>query len=473
MAKSFKDAVLNQRANIIATRKVLAQSRRQGFKYTQNVLEGIFSNLRTTSNSYSAQLASDQARQLDALRRLSSRTQNRMTSIGSRTAASVRNRYGSAIAAGTDLSALSARPKAAAKALKGYSRAGNLLAQGNAAASGTLSSGLKQARAAADYALAQALQYRARNDAQLIAQQKLALGEAKLQYAAQREMAKLAARLEFENYKKKLALEDQGAQAQGQLLALGTAATDAFPLLLDYFRKSNSTVVETADGKTTVTGGLTSEDVAYLQSAGIPLGTAAASAALYMRDMGISPDSPEAQLILSMAQAMYAAGAGKPGSGLGGLGPEGQANRTQLIVDAVSQRLAQLYPQYSKYQKTIEEGLRARAALIDLSTLEAASSGEGASQAPQDTDYLGMGLGAAIGGAVLSPLGPPGIAAGAVLGGIAGTAAENLIEGMSGGTGLSQLSAEDREKLIQKLMKDHNISRAQAEAFLKQAASAL
>lgn len=196
-------------AKIRATRKLLAESRTQGFKYTNNVIDSIYGNLSTTERGLGRQLGAAQARQLSALQKLQSNAQAKNTRLVQGAQANVSKMYGSAIGAGTDFSGVKAQKKAGGLDAAGQARASGAIVSGNTAAVKIANAGVRQAEAGAKYATAEALAYRAKNDAQLIASQQFELQKMRLQN-----------QLDLQNYRKKAAIDaekDPTQQGAGTL----------------------------------------------------------------------------------------------------------------------------------------------------------------------------------------------------------------------------------------------------------------
>jgi len=398
------------KADISAARKLASQSRRKGFKYTTDVNAAIYGNLATTVSGYGRSLTAEQSRQMQALRALKANTAAREAGLAQGAADVVRSQYGSVIAGAVRPATrgLQVMAKAATKEVNAQVGAAGIVARGNEAAQATLGQGVAMANASAQYATAQALEYRAKSDAQLIASQKLELDK-----------MILANKLDLANYKAKLAMQEKaaGAGTVGQMTAVATTVSSAVPALLTSFRDvANREILKDPSDPN-------SEVIGYEAPA------PAAVAQDYMNKNGIAFDSPEGQVIMSVASAMGAAGAGTPGSDF-------SADRVGIVTEAVNQRMAMLYPQFAKSQSTID-------GLIASTATGWALQNSYAPNAPADAGGLGMfgsdkpgsvsniaggvvagaGVGATVGllGGPFAPISVPvGAAVGAVIGGLAG-----------------------------------------------------
>jgi hypothetical protein len=329
MAKSDK-LFAQAKANIITTRKLAAQARKAGFKYTTDVIGGIYGNLKTTMGGVQAALTSTQKKQLQSLQRVQARTQAITQGQVDRAKAQVAKRLGSAIAGGTSFRAVQGVAAGSAKVQKGLTQAGAILDKGSKVAMAALQEGTAQAQAAAQYATAQALTYRAKEDARLIAEKQLALKQMRLQSA-----------LDLENFKAKQdylkKLEQTGNTTTGAS-ALATSAADAFPVLQKLFNTPK-------------------EDGTYP--------TATEVVQMYIQQYGVTSQQ-ETALITALARAMYAAGAGpmSPGQLYGpGQSPE---TRQNLIVDAIMQTIIPLYGLDDKAAAAIRDMLEAKARIAAL-----------------------------------------------------------------------------------------------------------
>jgi hypothetical protein len=340
MAKSDK-LFAQAKANIITTRKLAAQARKAGFKYTTDVIGGIYGNLKTTMGGVQAALTSTQKKQLQSLQRVQARTQIITQGQVAQAKERVASRLGSATAGGTSFRAVQGVAAGSAKAQKGLTQAGAILDKGSKVAMSALQEGTAQAQAAAQYATAQALSYRAREDARLIAEKQLALKQMRLQHAQQLEQLRLQSKLDLENFKAKQdylkKLEQTGNTTTGAS-ALATSAAEAFPTLQKLFNTPKE------DGT---------------------LPNATEVVQMYAQQYGVTSEQ-ETALIKALARAMYAAGAGAAPGQLYGKGhpPE---TRQKLIVDSIMQTIIPLYGLDDKAAAAIRDMLEAKARLAALS----------------------------------------------------------------------------------------------------------
>jgi hypothetical protein len=356
MAKSDK-LFAQAKANIITTRKLAAQARKAGFKYTTDVIGGIYGNLKTTMGGVQAALTSTQKKQLQSLQRVQARTQTITQGQVAQGKERVASRLGSATAGGTSFRAVQGVAAGSAKAQKGLTQAGAILDKGSKVAMAALQEGTAQAQAAAQYATAQALTYRAKEDARLIAEKQLALKQMRLQSA-----------LDLENFKAKQdylkKLEQTGNTTTGAS-ALATSAAEAFPTLQKLFNTPK-------------------EDGTYPNATEV--------VQMYAQQYGVTSEQ-ETALITALARAMYAAGAGPVAPGqLYGPGQSPDA-RQKLIVDSIMQTIIPLYGLDDKAAAAIRDMLEAKARLAALSppfgapgtspeSIARASAGVGAAPTP-------------------------------------------------------------------------------------------
>lgn len=203
------------RARIIATRGALKADRMAGFRQTGSALDAIYGNLATTTRGIAASQTVANARTMAALERISGRAAKRATGIARSTGKAERNAYGSVAGAAADRQShgLEAAAKASALTLKGEVGAGKVGVKGAADVLGIISAGAQEAKAGAAGQLADALAYRARQDAQVIAGM---------------QQARMQANLEFQNWKRQQdylrKLEEK--DASGKLQGVGTYADE-------------------------------------------------------------------------------------------------------------------------------------------------------------------------------------------------------------------------------------------------------
>lgn len=304
MANAMKKA----RAGIKASEILLRQSRMQGYKQTNNVIDAVYGNLGTSLNGLGRQLTGAQSRQLSALKQLAQRTNKANTRQANRVMSTVANRYGSAIGGGTDFSGVQAQGKAGKTILSGEVKAGKTVGRGNTAAQSIAESGAAQAQAGAKYAASEALAYRAKNDAQLIAQQRFDLQKMRLQN-----------QLDLQNYRKKLQMQQQGDSSLHGASQLTQSATDQAIWFRQYFGSHEGATASQAF-------------VEYMQA---------------FPDTQNPDGSYTAQG--TMAQRIATAEYGLQGS---------DVTRAQE-VDQITNALQGLYPHFNKVQDTISQTIRA------------------------------------------------------------------------------------------------------------------
>lgn len=332
-----------QQANISAQRKLLNQSRGAEFKYSQDVLGGIYGNLKSTVGGFGAKLTSAQGRQLGALTQLAANQKAASGRITRGAGRAVAGNYGGVIgsAMAPALKSVAVKGKAGGKAIAGAVGGGKLLAQGNEAAMQTLGQGVQLAQAGASSNLADALRYRAKNDASLIAQEQMSLDQMRLQN-----------QLDIENYKKKLQIQEAHANGgSAGLTALATTGANATQGLFDQYNTlykddgkgglvaltdaEKQSTVHNADGTYTLADGTTTARTM----------NAAEAAQNYINTNGIQDPNQQA-VIQALSTAMYQAGVGS--------GKGTYDGNPATLTNAVSQQLAMLYPTlYAKHQKDI------------------------------------------------------------------------------------------------------------------------
>lgn len=334
-----KQSIIKIRAGNRASAQLARQATRAEFKYTMNVGDAIYGNLSTNLAGNRAALTGEQTRLAGSLQRLKANQERGSTRISNRARGEVQNAYGSAVAGGNrlNLQDVQVTGRAGSKAVGGQVAAGGILARGNEAAMTTLGQGVQMAQAGAQAQVADALAYRARNDATLAAERDNALS-----------MMVLQNKLDLENYRKKLAMQDQANNTNGQMTAVATTAAAATTGLFEQFRGwigpegvvawEDATPIR--DEKGNITGWQDAEGNKLRAM------SPAVAAGQYLADNGIAADSPEGTVILAIARAMASAGAG---TAPGAYGEGAQAD----IMAAVNQQMALLYPTYGKYQDTI------------------------------------------------------------------------------------------------------------------------
>lgn len=191
------------RAGIKASEILLRQSRNQGYAQTNDIIDAVYGNLMSTQRGTAKKLGAEQGRILGSLSKLQHATNQKNARLASGAERKVTNMYGSVITGATDFSANKAQSKAGRVALGGANKAAETIAAGNTSAERIAKAGVQQAWAGAAYGASQALAYRAKNDATLIAQQRFELQKMQLQN-----------QLDLENYRKKLALDEQADPTQ-------------------------------------------------------------------------------------------------------------------------------------------------------------------------------------------------------------------------------------------------------------------
>lgn len=369
MAKKYIQA---QRANIIAARKIANRARTSEYKATTNVLDSIYGNAATALAGTTSQMTADQNRQLAALAKLkNSKAQDRVIRRG---ADKVADLYGIAGTAGAKpgLDAARAAAKGSAKTIGGIAGAAATVATGNEAAAATMATGLQAAQAAAASQTAQALNYRAQNDASLAAERAIALQQTRLE-----------AKLDYDNWlKQQKALQkldpENGASGGAAMAAIAQTGAQSFTGL-----RENYNSYYDAQGNSYQPSEVHWDPESHIHYVGdsvengtpVKLPNASQAAAAYIQDNGIIDES-QAAVIQSVASAMYQAGIGKgPGQFSGA--------SEQLIRDAVTQQLTLLFPNYGKHAdqiaKAIDAGITARSSATAVDAVDRVATTNGIS----------------------------------------------------------------------------------------------
>jgi hypothetical protein len=209
------------KADLHALHLANADDLKGDFNYTQDQLGAIFGNLQTSGRGIASTMTATQSRQLAKMQAVAARGQRQTKRLVSGGAAEARNLFGSGIGQVIDAQFTQARgtAKATAKESAGLVKSGVTTAKGGQLALQAQQAGASEAASGASYALATALKYRAGQDADAEAQQKLAIDTMKLQ-----------SKLQWEEFRKE---QDYAAQkaldAQDQ--ANSTLFSQAAPLV--------------------------------------------------------------------------------------------------------------------------------------------------------------------------------------------------------------------------------------------------
>lgn len=320
------------RATIAATRAMLSKTRRQGFRLTSDIVAGIYGNLGTTEAGLSANLTGQNARSMAAIAKLQAKQVAGSRRAVGGTAATIASRYGSAMvgAAAPTLDQARGHASGGRATLAGIGGAGRTTAENAAAAMGIEQAGARTAEAGAVAQTADALLYRAKNDASLIAQQQLAIQQMRAQAALQYKY-----QVKYQEYLKKQEDKDPA----GNLTGMTTAA---------------STVADAAAGLHEVFNEMTPEGEYKFDSP-------AAVAMQYFAEQGILPDSNEGKAILVLARNLWNAGAGAHSGAI-------TAGSKPYVLSAISTTFDTLYPNFSKHSDAIIAAVRAQLASGALET---------------------------------------------------------------------------------------------------------
>lgn len=195
-------------------RKLAAAAREGGYEVSQKSLDALTKNLLTTQAGIGSTYTESTAKTLARMAELQGRIGSRAGRAVARGESQVANLYGTATAGGAKETF---RPSEVAASGTAKAAAASLQAGAGIAKAGSYALAIQQAAASeasesAAYQLASALAYRARDDAALILEKKLALQQTRLQY-----------KLDLENQKK---MYDYTQKMENRALGGKQGATD-------------------------------------------------------------------------------------------------------------------------------------------------------------------------------------------------------------------------------------------------------
>jgi hypothetical protein len=301
------------------------------FRATQNQVAAAFANASTTQAGLAKNLTRAQAREYAALQRIAGKGNAQSALVNQRLTAKAVNRYGTALGPGIQqqMGVARAQEKATSNIGKSNVRAGKLLTEAGQTALGIQQSATEEAQASAEYATAVALKSRNQENAAQVAEMQFTLQEMRLdnKFAIQQMERQYA--LELQNSKELMELqrEDLEPEVATNLALIQDMGVNSFLGLQRLFN-------------TPVEGG------GYLQ--------ADEAADMYAQQVDAVPGTPQYSVILAVAKAMYAAGAGPTNVGTnplgdGGLYGEGanEGERSKMVFDAVKETMMRLYPDYA------------------------------------------------------------------------------------------------------------------------------
>ena len=164
-----------------AAKRIRNESRNAEFTMATAGSDSIFANLATTQSGISSSLNASQAAILAGMERLSARGAKQSTRGVARAGDRAANLFGSAMGPGIEQDLGPARAIAEATGAQGRAAvgAGGLAARGASTAMDMMSAAATEAQAGVDYQFAQALSYRASQDAALTAEARLMMAEKK------------------------------------------------------------------------------------------------------------------------------------------------------------------------------------------------------------------------------------------------------------------------------------------------------
>lgn len=188
--------------------------------FTQNQMDSIFGNLMTTGAGIARTLTKTQARELAAMRRTVTRGTTQSKASLARTREGIATRYGSATAGAVRDSAALAPARATGRAVgvggRAGLQAGKILGAGGMTALQIQQGSVVEAAAGAEYALATAVAYRAKQDAAALAEKRLAFQITRIENEHDLEMQEDAQAHDLLMLEKTIAAQEEeaaGAQA--------------------------------------------------------------------------------------------------------------------------------------------------------------------------------------------------------------------------------------------------------------------
>lgn len=193
MAKNiFRDLKAANRAQA----RILRRDTRSDFKVTQQGLDAIMGNLLTTQQGLGRKLNRVNRRSLDAMQRISDRSDRRMDQIVNVGQNIVDKRYGTVVGSNPELFRGTKRvARSQGRVNRGQLRSGELQMRGANEAMDILAGAAQTAADAGNYELAQALRERQTADAETIAASRLALQQQKADALANERYLRLQTRL--------------------------------------------------------------------------------------------------------------------------------------------------------------------------------------------------------------------------------------------------------------------------------------
>jgi len=241
--KAYSNTIRKLRAGNLASAAGMRQARMAGFSSTTDLIDSIMGNAAGGVAGASAKLTRQNSRQLTALAALADRTRAgnaRAVNGGQREAA---NLFGGAVAGLTapEFGRAAGHSKAAQIALTGAARGAVTSARGGGLAMGIMAQGVEAAAAGAQAQTADALLYRAKNDAQII---------------ADRQNMMLQAQLDFQNWKRQqdyLKKQEEGDKTgawQGVSQVADTAVTASIAMQKELADNPDATVDDLIDAAT-------------------------------------------------------------------------------------------------------------------------------------------------------------------------------------------------------------------------------
>lgn len=341
MPKNKLNPYAGMKSGILASGAIARKATRSEFRFTQDALASIYGNLGTTLGGGTAALNAEQRRLVGAVQAGRTDLRRKSTRVSNEAKGNISRLYGSAALGSTtggagkggSLDKMYQTAESGMKVMNSKLAAGGIVARGNSAAMNTLAQGAEMAQAGADAQLADALAYRAKNDATLQASALLELQKMRLQN-----------KLDIQNYKAKLALEDEAEGGISNASAVAGSAADSAQTLFGYMGNVQ------ADGSPAV-GAITRDDQGILHDEAGNVITpmdATTAANTYIQKFGVT-DENEQSVIYSISRALYTRGAGQA---------EGKFTGTpEDLASVVSERLTFLYPDLSKKQVANVQGL--------------------------------------------------------------------------------------------------------------------
>lgn len=355
--KRSGDQFLRALANARRSGRAMRRDRESDFRVTSGVVDAIFGNLSTTSAGLSRSMQGVNQEQVQALRALARRSAKQTRAASKGAVKDIVQSFGTGFegVARQDLQVERATGAKARTDAATAAQAGGAVARSGLEVMSIMDKGIAEAAHAADYATAQALNYRVKNDETLVAQMTHDI-----------QMARLQAKLDFDNWKRqqeylqKLEEGKSGGAYQGMTLVAEHMATASSHLRAMFAADPDANVSDIVQE--------------YVQKYGV---------------------ANEAETVVLNA---LAASIKQQGIFTGGQEPGRAAE-----VDAIMDSLLTLYPNYRGHRKELQKLIELKLRTIyNMSAEEArtaaAQAVSGSSPSPGPGVVPGQGFGGAVPG---------------------------------------------------------------------------